>query len=86
MVRVLLGRVVLGKTSFRGFNYRSFRGFNYEKFLTDMHGICFSSVQPAEGNVNAACEAFDSQVSNVIDKHNPVKQASRWMSWMGSGT
>ena len=33
-------------------------------FLTDMHGICFSSVKPAEGNLNAAYEAFESQISN----------------------
>ena len=43
--------------------------------ICGMHGICFSSVQPAEGNVNAAYEAFKSQISNVIDRHIPVKQA-----------
>ena len=37
----------IAKDEMSKFEYRSFRGFNYENFLTDMHGICFSSVQPA---------------------------------------
>ena len=44
-------------------------------FLTDVHGICFSSVKVAEGNVNAAYEAFEAQISNVIDRHTPVQHA-----------
>ena len=57
------------------FEYRSFRGFNQEQFLSDLQGIDFSFARDAEGNANAACELFESQISQVVNKHAPIKQA-----------
>ena len=49
--------------------------FSYENFLTDMCEICFSSIQPTDGNVYAAYKSSESQISGVMDRHIPVRQA-----------
>ena len=57
------------------FEYRRFRGFNQEQFLSDLQGIDFSFARDAEGDANAAYELFESQISQVVNKHAPIKQA-----------
>ena len=57
------------------FEYRSFKDFNQDQFLFDLQGIDFSYAQAADGDANAAYELFESQISQVVDKHAPLKQA-----------
>ena len=57
------------------FEYRSFKGFNQDQFLSDLQGIDFSYAQAADGDANAAYELFESPVSQVVDRHAPMKQA-----------
>ena len=57
------------------FEYRSFKGFSQEQFLLDLQGIDFSYAQAVNGDVNAAYELFESLISQVVDKHAPLKQA-----------
>ena len=57
------------------FEYRSFKGFNQYRVLFDLRGIDFSYAQVADGDANAAYELFESPVSQVVDKHAPLKQA-----------
>ena len=49
------------------FEYRSFKGFSQDQFLSELQGIVFSMQYTA--NLK-----FESQVSQVVDKHAPLKQ------------
>ena len=57
------------------FEYRRFKIFNQELLLTDLHGIDFSFVQNAELGADAAYDIFESQISRVVNRHGPIKQA-----------
>ena len=65
----------IAKDAMSKFEYRSFRGFNQEQFLSDLQGIEFSFARDAEGDANAAYELFESQISQMVNKHAPIKQA-----------
>ena len=65
----------IAKDEMSKFKYRSFRGFNQEQFLSDLQGIDFSFARGAEGDANAVCELSESQISQVVNKHAPIKQA-----------
>ena len=56
------------------FEYRSFKGFSQDQFLSYLYGIDFSYAQAADGDANVAYELLESQVSQVVDKHAPLKQ------------
>ena len=53
------------------FEYRSFKNFNQELFFTDLQGIIFSFVQNADLCADAAYVMFESQISQVVNKHAP---------------
>ena len=57
------------------FEDRSFKDFNQDQFLFDLQGIDFSYAQAADGDANATYELFESQISQVVDNHAPLKQA-----------
>ena len=57
------------------FEYRSFRGFDHDEFLSALQIIDFSFDQSAESDVNTVYEQFETKLSNVVNKHIPIKQA-----------
>ena len=52
------------------FKYRSFK-----KILTDLQGMDFSFVQDADLGADAAYEMFEFQISQVVNRHAPIKHA-----------
>ena len=57
------------------FEYRSFSDFNQDQFIMDLQAVDFSYVHSAWADANTACFKFERQVSQVVDKHAPIKQA-----------
>ena len=65
----------IAKDEMSKFEYRSFRGFDHDKFLSDLQRIDFSFDQSAESDANTVYEQFETKLSNVVNKHIPIKQA-----------
>ena len=57
------------------FEYRSFRDFNQDQFIMDLQAVDFSYVHSAGADANTACDKIEHQISQVVDKHAPIKQA-----------
>ena len=65
----------IAKDEMSKFEYRSFKEFNQGQFLSDLQGIDFSCVQDVVGDAITAYELFESQISQVVNKNAPIKQA-----------
>ena len=57
------------------FEYTRFKNFQHELFLTVLQGIDFSFCQNADLGADAAYEMFESQTSQVVNRHASIKQA-----------
>ena len=65
----------VAKDEMSKFEYRSFREFDQEKFLLDLQGIDFSFARTAGTDASTAYELFETSISDVVNKHIPIKQA-----------
>ena len=57
------------------FEYRIFGDFNHDQFIMDMQAVDFSYVHSVGADANTAYDKFEHQISQVVDKHAPIKQA-----------
>ena len=54
---------------------RGFKGFCQGQFIFDPQGIDFCFIRDPEGHVDATYELFENQLTQVVNKHAPIKQA-----------